>query len=58
MDEIRRFRNRLAHHDCLLRQPVASVAAKLLDIAGWIDPDAKTWMQGQVDVTALLAQKP
>jgi hypothetical protein len=55
---IQRFRNRVAHHDCLLAQPVAERIGDMKRIAGWIDPDAETWLDSQCSVEALLASKP
>jgi hypothetical protein len=55
---IQRFRNRVAHHDCLLTQPVAERIGDMKRIAGWIDPDAETWLDEQCSVAALLASKP
>jgi hypothetical protein len=55
---IQRFRNRVAHHDCLLAQPVAERIGDMKRIAGWIDPDAEAWLDEQCSVAALLASKP
>jgi hypothetical protein len=55
---LQRFRNRLAHHDCLLSQAVDDRVADMLRIARLIDPDAATWIATQSDVSAVLATKP
>ncbi|HET8863539.1 MAG TPA: hypothetical protein VFM94_09850 [Solirubrobacterales bacterium] len=41
---LRRFRNRVAHHDSLLNQDVAARLEDMLVIAGWIDPAAREWL--------------
>jgi hypothetical protein len=53
-----RFRNRVAHHDCLLGQPVRQRVQDMKRIAGWIDPAARSWLETQCSVGALLADKP
>jgi hypothetical protein len=55
---LQRFRNRIAHHDCLLRQDIGSRADDMLLIAGWIDPKAATWLREQSRVHPLLAAMP
>ena len=55
---IQRFRNRLAHHDCLLSQAVEPRVADMLRIAEYIDPDASSWMAAQSEVSAVVAAKP
>jgi hypothetical protein len=58
MRQIQRFRNRVAHHDCLLSQDIARRANEMLMIAGWIDPDAEIWLKTRSRVHDLLARKP
>lgn len=55
---LQRFRNRVAHHDCLLRQNIAERVDDMLLIAGWIDPEAATWLCQRSRVHALLAARP
>lgn len=55
---LQRFRNRIAHHDCLLGQDIGQRANDMLVIAGWIDPDAEAWLRGQSKVHAVLAKWP
>jgi hypothetical protein len=54
---LQRFRNRVAHHDCLLQQNIVDRAEDMLLIAGWIDPDAATWLRERSGVHALLAER-
>jgi hypothetical protein len=58
MKELQRFRNRVAHHDSLLRQDVPSRLEDMLDIAGWIDPAARAWLEEQTDAPALARARP
>lgn len=58
MLQVQKFRNRVAHHDCLLAQPVTTRVTTMLEIAGWIEPDARAWMLRHVDVAAVLARRP
>lgn len=58
MRSLQAFRNRVAHHDCLLNQPVRERYDEMIRISGWIDADAATWLEGQSSVVALLASKP
>lgn len=58
MRRLQRFRNRIAHHDCLLRQDIGHRADDMLLIAGWIDPAAAAWLREHSRVHALLATKP
>jgi hypothetical protein len=55
---LQRFRNRVAHHDCLLKQDTSERATDMLLIAGWIDPSAAEWLRERSRVHALLAAKP
>jgi hypothetical protein len=58
MEALRRFRNRLAHHDCILSQPVDVRHDDMLQIAAFIDPDARSWLNRNSHVDALLAARP
>lgn len=58
MRRLQRFRNRIAHHDCLLRQDIGQRVDDMLLIAGWIDPDAASWLRERSRVSTLLATKP
>lgn len=55
---LQRFRNRIAHHDCLLKQDIAARADDMLLIAGWIDPHAARWLARRTRVPALLGERP
>lgn len=55
---LQRFRNRVAHHDCLLNQDIGQRADDMLTITGWIDPDAQRWLREHSCVHALLRARP
>lgn len=55
---LQRFRNRIAHHDCLLRQDIEGRADDMLLVAGWIDPEAAAWLHQRSDVHSLLTARP
>jgi len=55
---LQRFRNRVAHHDCLLGQNIERRADDMLEIAGWIDLDARAWLESHSQVHNLLAERP
>lgn len=58
MRQLQRFRNRVAHHDCLLAQPVGERIDAMKRIAEWITPEAAAWLDEQCTVASLLASKP
>jgi hypothetical protein len=58
MKLIQRFRNRVAHHDSLLRQDVPSRLDDMLAIAGWIDPAARIWLESRSDALAIAHARP
>lgn len=55
---LQRFRNRIAHHDCLLKQDIAARSHDMLLITGWIDPDAERWLAQRTRVPTLLDARP
>ena len=55
---LQRFRDRVAHHDCLLRQDIATRAADMLLIASWVDPHAERWLAERSRIPALLSARP
>jgi hypothetical protein len=56
MRRIRRFRNRIAHHDSLLDQDVPALVDDMLEIAGWVDPGARAWLEAQTGAAELARQ--
>ncbi len=58
LDGLRRFRNRLAHHDSILSQPVEAKYEQVLEVAGFVDCDARRWMEQTSGVPDLLRSRP
>jgi hypothetical protein len=56
MRRIQLFRNRIAHHDSLLDQNVPALVDDMLEIAGWIDPDARGWLEAQTGAAEIARQ--
>jgi hypothetical protein len=58
MEALRRFRNRLAHHDSILHEAVDERFAEMLRLAAYIDPAASTWLQTSSRVDDLILARP
>jgi len=58
LEGLRKFRNRLAPHDSLLAIDVAARYSDLLEVSGWIDPDAASWIRGESPVLRVLGERP
>jgi len=52
------LRNRVAHHEALISEPVTDRHNDALALAAAIDPYAKTWIDGISRVPALVAARP
>lgn len=46
LDDVRRFRNRLAHHEPIRSAPLGRIRDDLLAVAGYIHPDAAAFIAG------------
>ena len=58
LESLRKFRNRLAHHDSLLSLNVRARHDTMLEVAGWISPEARRWLEGESRVGEVLAGRP
>jgi len=58
LESLRRFRNRLAHHDSVLAVDVPFFLRQILTVLNWIDPAAALWLAKTERVTAELATRP
>jgi len=58
LEALRRFRNRLAHHDSILKQPVAQRFDQMIEVVSHIDAGAAGWVADASDVTTLLRERP
>ena len=52
------FRNRLAHHETIIRRPISSHYDEMLQLAGLIDPDARAWIESVTRVPEILNERP
>ncbi len=51
------FRNRVAHHETIIRRPIKTHYEDMLELAGLIDPDARTWIESVSRVPDVLKQR-
>lgn len=58
VDQLRLFRNRIAHHEPIYSRALADDYAAILQVAGWISPFMATWIDETSRVAAVLAAKP
>jgi len=56
--DVRKLRNRIAHHEPIFTRNIADEYAKMHDIVSWRSPVAAAWMDQIQDVTALIPRKP
>lgn len=57
LDDVRRFRNRLAHHEPVHTAPVERVRDDIVAIAGFIDPHASALIAGAHRIDEVLERK-
>lgn len=58
VDAIRRFRNRVAHHEPILRVPLQDEMRRLVRVIGWQSPVTAGWLEREQEVGRLLARRP
>jgi hypothetical protein len=58
MSKLVPFRNRLAHHETIIRRPISSHYEEMLQLAGLIDPDARAWIESVSRVPEILGKRP
>jgi hypothetical protein len=58
LESIRKLRNRIAHHDSLLNIDLKEKHSEILEVTGWIDPDAAEWVSGESKVIEVLDRCP
>ncbi len=56
LDPLRRFRNRIAHHEPIFSRDLAGDHQSILHVAGWIDPHLAAWMNHHSRVLSLPEQ--
>jgi hypothetical protein len=52
------FRNRLAHHETIVRRPIAEHYEEMLALAGLVDAEARGWIRTVSRVESVLAARP
>lgn len=52
------FRNRLAHHETIIRRPISNHYDEMLRLAELIDPDVRAWIESVTRVPELLKKHP
>jgi hypothetical protein len=52
------FRNRVAHHETIIRRPIKTHYEDMLELAGLIDPDARAWIENITRVPEMLDKRP
>lgn len=58
LERVRRFRNRLAHHDSVINIDVPFEIRQIIELAGYIDTDAARWLERRNGVMTVYAQRP
>jgi hypothetical protein len=57
LDEVRNFRNRLAHHEPIYAAPLGRIRDDIIDLASYIDPAASAFIAGTHQIDTALARK-
>lgn len=58
LNELRKFRNRIAHHNAIFDQKPEQCHLKMLEMIGWSCPTTKTWLERESSVPRVLTQGP
>lgn len=58
VEAIRKFRNRLAHGDSMLNVDIPFEMRRVLDVTGYIDPQARTWLEAVNRSSHTYAERP
>ena len=58
VEAIRKFRNRLAHGDSMLNIDIPFEMRRILDVTGYIDPQAKAWLETVNRSSQVYAERP
>jgi len=55
---IRRFRNRVFHHEPLIRHDLTKEYSRILQLLGWICPETRDWMRRHASVPRVIRERP
>jgi hypothetical protein len=58
LDDLRRLRNRIAHHEPILSRNIAADYGAILDLIRLISPTTADWIDDQSQVATVLAAQP
>lgn len=58
VEQVRRFRNRIAHHEPIFSRNLAEDRDRIARLVRWRRPGAAAWLAGAEQVTRLLASRP
>jgi hypothetical protein len=58
MSKLVPFRNRLAHHETIIRRPISSHYEGMLQLAGIINSDARVWIESTSRISEILSKRP
>jgi hypothetical protein len=58
VERVRRFRNRLAHHDSTINVDIPFEIRQIIELASYIDADAARWLERCNDAMAVYARRP
>ena len=54
LNDLRKLRNRIAHHEPIFARRLLDDHERILDVTGWISPEARTWIERHSRVPLLL----
>jgi len=58
VERVRKFRNRLAHHDSMINVDVPFEVRQIIELAGYIDAAAAGWLEKRSEVMSVYGQRP
>lgn len=58
VERVRKFRNRLAHHDSTINVDIPFEVRQIFELAAYIDPAAAKWLERRSTVMSVYAQRP
>ncbi|TBD33823.1 hypothetical protein [Rhizobium ruizarguesonis] len=58
LDDLRRLRNRIAHHEPIINRNIAADYASILNLISYISPTTAQWIDDQSEIAAVIAAKP
>lgn len=58
LEEIRKLRNRIAHHEPIFDRALAHDYSRIIDVISWTSPEAMSWLRSFEKVTRELSRRP